>query len=366
MAQQSLQFVGETITENDIKPMCSLLDKNLVKILSWRDCEVSDKDFKKLMRSVAKCQSLLQLALNIGIINSEFRVQLLAQAINRNQSITGLFIHGSIIGNEGMKILCKNILNAGRLATLDVGDCHLGDAAVPHICQLLTPNQEWPGLLDLSMSANTNITHTGWAELSLALATSTLRSLYLDYNKLGDQTAACIVVGVAGCGTLEVIDMEGTSVTQKTAKLILNLVENYAVRLKKVSLSGNKVLKATVEAIKFCLRDMMEETDEAEACDSDLISITTRSSLDCPKQTPVKMVMSSGEMEIGNDTDQTIQDYSLHSEVVEQPDLKASSASVIENEQTSADNKVVEEDEEEFDDDIKEVPVYYTGIPVTF
>ncbi|ESO90166.1 hypothetical protein LOTGIDRAFT_192329 [Lottia gigantea] len=373
MSSQSIQLVGENLDENDIKPVCALLLKNLIKVLSLRDCEFSDKDFKKLMKSVGKTKSLLQLALNIGIVNSEFRIQLLAQALAKNHSITGIFIHGSNIGDEGIKILYKSIIKNATLETLDIGDCQLTDVSIPLICELLTPSSDWPGLQDLSLSANPGISKTGWMEFSLALAASTLRTLYLDYNKLGDEIASCIIIAVAGCGTLEILDLEGTGVTQKTATLVLKYVESYTVKLKKVSFSGNKVQKATVEAIKYHLIPVTDE--DTEGSDADLLSITTRSSVGEPRQKEVKVITSSGEAESGNESDKTIQDYSLHSEIVEQIDFKKAMTHQNEkfNKNSSKDvNELTIHSSpgdlypDEYVEELNEVPTYYTGIPVTF
>lgn len=104
------------------------------------------------------------------------------------------------------------------------------------------------GLRELTLSANPGISSKGWARLSIAVAhSSQLRVLNLDYNPLGknsiiamttakfpvmalslnmvpilspgDQIAAMLAVTVASSRTLEVLDLEGTGLTNQSAQV---------------------------------------------------------------------------------------------------------------------------------------------------
>jgi len=70
------------------------------------------------------------------------------------------------------------------------------------------------------MSANSDITPKGWSKLAVAIAaSSTLRELYLDYNTLGDYAASCILVALTAHRRIEVLDLEGTGITDHTAQV---------------------------------------------------------------------------------------------------------------------------------------------------
>lgn len=102
------------------------------------------------------------------------------------------------------------------------------------------------GLRELTLSANPGISSKGWARLSIAVAhSSQLRVLNLDYNPLGtpthgsiaqyaatmepltfclwfsagDQIAGMLAVAVASSRTLEVLDLEGTGLTNQSAQV---------------------------------------------------------------------------------------------------------------------------------------------------
>ena len=50
-----------------------------------------------------------------------------------------------------------------------------------------------------------------------------LRSLYVDYNELGDSSASCILVAVAGSKTLETLDMECVGATETVGQVRLSV-----------------------------------------------------------------------------------------------------------------------------------------------
>lgn len=104
------------------------------------------------------------------------------------------------------------------------------------------------GLRELTLSANPGISAKGWARLAIAVAhSSQLRVLNLDYNPLGtcllftyivlgpfqvlnvlapsagDQIAGMLAVAVASSRTLEVLDLEGTGLTNHSAQVDLSL-----------------------------------------------------------------------------------------------------------------------------------------------
>ena len=81
------------------------------------------------------------------------------------------------------------------------------------------------GLKELVLSSNPGITAKGWATLGMAISAGcSLRSLYVDYNELGDSSASCILVAVAGTKSLETLDMECVGATETTGQVKLSKV----------------------------------------------------------------------------------------------------------------------------------------------
>jgi hypothetical protein len=51
-------------------------------------------------------------------------------------------------------------------------------------------------------------------------ASSCLHELYLDYNNIGDLAASSVLVGLASHRHLQVLDLEGTCITDRFAEVI--------------------------------------------------------------------------------------------------------------------------------------------------
>lgn len=81
---------GEKLSTVEVQDICDSLNVNDIRLLSLRDCTMTDADFEKLMKSVSKCKSILQLNLNLGMLSTCDRSWKLAGALNRNRSLTSL------------------------------------------------------------------------------------------------------------------------------------------------------------------------------------------------------------------------------------------------------------------------------------
>ena len=76
------------------------------------------------------------------------------------------------------------------------------------------------GLVELTLSANPGISTQGWTRFFIGLAaSSTLRTLNLDYNTIGDFGAGCLAVTLASNNSLETLDLEGTGITEFGAQV---------------------------------------------------------------------------------------------------------------------------------------------------
>ncbi|XP_010615979.1 leucine-rich repeat-containing protein 73 isoform X3 [Fukomys damarensis] len=140
----------------------------------------------------------------------------------------------------------------------------LGDEAINLICGLLPPDgakSGEQGLKELTLSANPGITPKGWSRLAIAVAhSSQVRVLNLDYNPLGDHVAGMLAVAVASSRTLEVLDLEGTGLTNQSAQTLLDMVENYPTALRSLVLAENSISPELQQQI--C--DLLSEGEEEE------------------------------------------------------------------------------------------------------
>lgn len=256
MLSGRIQLAGETINSVKVHEICKSLDNHFITTLSLRDCDIDDADFTKLLKSVGRCRSITRINLNNGLLTGPLRLEALLKAIVKNTSLQELLVHGNPLCDDGIQSLCAAVSKHPRIQTLDIGDCSFGDVGIGAVCELLPPNGALfkSGLQDLTLSDNPAISSVGWARFAIAMSAGCqLRSLYLDYNDLGDYGGSCIAVAVASHRSLEVLDVENTDITDHTAQLFLHLTETYTTCLRQVVLSGNRVKKRTVEAIKHSL-----------------------------------------------------------------------------------------------------------------
>ncbi|KAJ1068800.1 hypothetical protein K5549_018177, partial [Capra hircus] len=189
------------------------------------------------------------------------RIKQLAEALRTNRSIQSLFLHGSPLTDAGLALLNPALALHPALVALDLGDCMLGDEAINLICGLLPPDGAKSGLKELTLSANPGITPKGWSRLAIAVAhSSQVRVLNLDYNPLGDHVAGMLAVAVASSRTLEVLDLEGTGLTNQSAQTLLDMVENYPTALRSLVLAENSISPELQQQI--C--DLLSEGEEEE------------------------------------------------------------------------------------------------------
>uniref|UniRef100_A0A8D0XJG6 Leucine-rich repeat-containing protein 73 n=1 Tax=Sus scrofa TaxID=9823 RepID=A0A8D0XJG6_PIG len=261
MLPSSIQISGEPLSGAEVRDICRGLRDNAVRLLSLRGCRLCDRDFGRICRALAGATSLAQLNLNLGVVSSPGRIKQLAEALRTNRSIQSLFLHGSPLTDAGLALLNPALALHPALVALDLGDCMLGDEAINLICGLLPPDGAKSGLKELTLSANPGITPKGWSRLAIAVAhSSQVRVLNLDYNPLGDHVAGMLAVAVASSRTLEVLDLEGTGLTNQSAQTLLDMVENYPTALRSLVLAENSISPELQQQI--C--DLLSEGEEEE------------------------------------------------------------------------------------------------------
>ncbi|KAG7512649.1 leucine-rich repeat-containing protein 73 [Solea senegalensis] len=288
MLPASIQITGEMLSAAEVQDICESLKEDGVRLLSVRGCQLSDRDFGRICRSVAESHSLAQLNLNLGVVSCINRTRQLADALKGNRSLQTLFLHGCPLLDAGLVTLNVALSTHPALVSLDLGDCMLGDEALALICGMLPPDGaksgnascmlSWQhkisehanilpycaGLRELTLSANPGISFKGWSRLSIAVAhSSQLRVLNLDYNPLGDQIAGMLAVAVASSRTLEVLDLEGTGLSNQSAQVFLDMVENYPTSLRVLVLAENNISPELQQQICDLLSEGEEDDREA-------------------------------------------------------------------------------------------------------
>lgn len=86
----TVQITGETLGNSEVESICDSLRDNSIRLLSLRECNVRDDDYKKLVEGVKENDSLVQLNLNLGICNGKQRIRWLAEALSGNKSLNAL------------------------------------------------------------------------------------------------------------------------------------------------------------------------------------------------------------------------------------------------------------------------------------
>lgn len=263
----SVQMYGEKLSTVEVQDICDSLILNDIRLLSLRDCTMSDVDFEKLMISVSKCKSIHQLNLNLGMLSSCNRSWKLANALNRNRSLSSLFLHGSTVGERGMCMVLEALTTHPNIVSLDVGDCLLKDSALSFVSKLLPPNGAKRALQDLSLSANPGISPLGWTKFFLVMAAdNSLQNLSLDYNPIGDYGVGCLSISLVNCRNLQTLDLEGCGIDEGGAEVLLHLTRNFPVSLKQVILAENTISRNTINKINAYLE--ADDKDSSSDCES--------------------------------------------------------------------------------------------------
>ncbi|XP_077668023.1 leucine-rich repeat-containing protein 73 isoform X2 [Eretmochelys imbricata] len=247
MLPGSIQISGETLSSAEIRDICESLRENSVRLLSLRGCQLSDRDFGRICRGVAESHSLAQLNLNLGIVSNINRVKQLAEALKTNRSVQSLFLHGSPLTDAGLALLNPALSIHPSLVALDLGDCMLGDEGINLICGLLPP----------------------------------------DGAKSGDQVAGMLAVAVASSRTLEVLDLEGTGLTNHSAQTLLDMVENYPTALRTLILAENSISPELQQQIS----DLLSEGEEEEENEAHEVTAREKNPWICQSNPSSQMVL---------------------------------------------------------------------------
>ncbi|XP_033640112.1 leucine-rich repeat-containing protein 73-like [Asterias rubens] len=266
----TVQLSGENLSSADVRDISDSLRHDSIKLLSLRGCRMADQHYRRMMAALAECKSISQLNLNLGVVCSRERIKLLASALCTNKSLTGLFLHGSPLGDNGLALLMDSLALHPGITSLDLGDCRLGDVAIQMLCRLLPEKGAKPGLKELTLSANPAVTPMGWAYLAIAMSSAnSLRVLNVDYNRLGDTGVCMLAVSAAASKSLEVLDLESVGVSDQGAKVLLTLVNGFSGSLTDIVLKENNMNTAVEKEIAQRLGQDSHISTDSSSSDSE-------------------------------------------------------------------------------------------------
>lgn len=110
-----------------------------------------------------------------------------------------------------------------QLQELDLGDTFMGDTGIDHVSSLLEANTP---LKTLHLNGNTKITVAGWKKLGKALKkNTTLETLSLDFNKIGDDGISALASGLKDNQTLKVLELEEASISEEGGRKLVELLK---------------------------------------------------------------------------------------------------------------------------------------------
>ena len=127
-------------------------------------------------------------------------------------------LHSSNLNDGGLRVLYYSLINNAHFRSLDIGDCGLSDESVPIVKEIILRKEHSKGLAELIISYNPKITQTGWSQILIAVAAAPdMKYFHMDYNHLDDNCGYLIAAILTANHNLEVLDLEHTGLTDKTA-----------------------------------------------------------------------------------------------------------------------------------------------------
>ncbi|CAE8642747.1 unnamed protein product [Polarella glacialis] len=221
------------------------------------------KGARKLAKELLEHKSLKELNLACNDIG-DAGAEAIAAVLQRNQVLRSVNLRNNKISDDGARCLADALCRAARsspggwLTELSLGHNSLGDAAMQSLSQALAQSSNLREL-DLS-SCGEDISGSAWEKLAALLqACSSLTSLKLRDNNIGDASAATLALALAGSGTcrLKELDLSRCSLGDKGALCIFHALRTQVDTdsggsdsgLKRLNLPGNHFGPGIVEGL---------------------------------------------------------------------------------------------------------------------
>ncbi|XP_016106339.1 leucine-rich repeat-containing protein 73 [Sinocyclocheilus grahami] len=165
-------------------------------------------------------------------------------------------ITGEALSGAEIKDICDS-LKENSVRLLSVRGCQLSDRDFGRVCRGVAESHSL-AQLNLNLGVVSTIGRT--KQLADALkANRSVQTLFLHGR---DHIAGMLTVAVASSRTLEVLDLEGTGLTNQSAQVFLDMVENYPTSLRVLVLAENDISPELQQQISDLLSEGEEEEDK--------------------------------------------------------------------------------------------------------
>ncbi|XP_014676766.1 PREDICTED: leucine-rich repeat-containing protein 73-like, partial [Priapulus caudatus] len=148
-------------------------------------------------------------------------------------------------------------------------------------------------LRELDVSSNADVTSRGWSHLAMAIASSSvLRSLSVAHANVGDAAASALCAAVAASATLQAVDLEKTGITNRSALVIMDLVQTFPLTLTSLRLNENAISEQLRMCIYACLKSATPPADE----DCNEVSSSSSELVESMENTSISAAISRMDM----------------------------------------------------------------------
>ncbi|GFO02011.1 nucleotide-binding oligomerization domain-containing protein 2 [Plakobranchus ocellatus] len=226
------------------------------------NCGLDDDDLQKVVEALKLSDSnpvLLNLSLNPL---TSACVDYILDLLDTKPSIEAILLQGTRLGDAGVEHLIDGLLGQHQqkkeertesgeplkeLRELDLSDCKIGDDGAKAVARLVRSDME---VDTLTLSSNQAVTEHGWTALGDALShNTTLETLTLDHNLLGDPGIRAVASGLQRNTSVTALDLNGVGITLTGGQVLLELLKQNTTLLE-ITLVGNSRLdKATLDNI---------------------------------------------------------------------------------------------------------------------
>lgn len=270
--KKDVEVSNIALTNAQVEEVTSFISStNQLSSLCLRNAGIDDEMFGLIAEALKSSEAKpMMLNLNLNKMTSGC-VDRLTEMLADKPTVEILLLHGNPLGDEGIKKLVNSILDIHQassqkeaeaqqeitkgevtkacvLKELDLGDTDIGDEGIRYVASLL---ENETNLRTLNLNGNTKVTYSGWKRLAKALKKNkTLKTLTLDFNKIGDEGVAVLVNCLKVNTSLTTLDLESTGLTEEGGKQLVDLVKCNTTIMDVTVQPGNRISEKTQDEIR--------------------------------------------------------------------------------------------------------------------
>ena len=245
---QSVDFRWTTfiiINDAQVAALAEAIQRNsTLTDLDLSDSSIADAGATALAEAIQTNSTLTVLHLSENII-ADAGATALAKAIQRNSMLTVLDLSDNGIADGGATALAEAIQTNSSLRVLDLSDNRIADAGATALAEAIQTNST---LAVLHLSENI-IADAGATALAKAIETkSTLTLLCLNNNRISDAGATALAKAIQRNSMLTVLDLSDNGIADGGATALAEAIQTNST-LTALHLSGNGIADAGATAL---------------------------------------------------------------------------------------------------------------------